>query len=242
MSLTISWPLDSTTWRPKGSVEFSLDHVTFGFGLPSAVHFNMAVWLSLTVIPTGRSDRDGAERDCPGSPLAPFTPDGPVSPTEPGLPGFPMSPFVPFGPWAPIGPCLPGGPFRPGFPGGPGFPRVPALPWRPPLPFGPGQQSVWSFAKNWFCSRLSSFLISSCTLADVRFESCCETFRAERFRRLGLAFSSFLISSCTLADVRFESCCETFRAERFCRLGLAFYPSENQRLANEVMWLTIHQH
>ena len=168
----------------------------------------MAVWLSLTVIPTGRSDRDGAERDCPGSPLAPFTPDGPVSPTEPGLPGFPISPFVPFGPWAPIGPCLPGGPFRPGFPGGPGFPRVPALPWRPLLPFGPGQQSVWSFAKNWFCSRLSSFLISSCTLADVRFESCCETFRAERFRRLGLAFS----------------------------------PSENQRLANEVMWLTIHQH
>ena len=83
-----------------------------------------------------------------------------------------------------------------------------ALPRRPLLPFGPGRQSVWSLAKNWFCSRLSSFLISLCNSADVRFESCCETFRAERFRRLGLAFS----------------------------------PSENQRLANEVMWLTIHQH
>ena len=93
MSLTISWPLDSTKWRPKGSVEFSLDHVTFGFGLPSVAHLNMAVWLALTAIPTGRSKKDGAERDCLGSPLAPFTPDGPVSPDVPFYSFRPLSSY-----------------------------------------------------------------------------------------------------------------------------------------------------
>ena len=121
-----------------------------------------------------------------------------------------MSPFIPFGLWVHV--CQEVRlEVRLGLVslGDPVFPEFPfCLEKRPLLPFGPGRQSVWYLAKNWFWSRLSSFLISICNSADVRFESCCET----------------------------------FRAERFCRLGLTFSPSENKRLANEVTWLTLHQH
>ena len=166
-------PLDSTTWRPSGSDEFTLDHVTSGVGLPSVVHFKMAVWLSLTVVSTGRCSRDGAEMDWPGSPLSPFSPGGPLGPVGPGTPGTPRSPFMPIGPWGPTGPCLPGGPLGPGFPGGPGLPRVPGLHRRPLLPFGPGRQSVSSLTQIWFCCRRSSSLIRSFISAAPWVELFC---------------------------------------------------------------------
>ena len=125
------------TWRPMGSDEFTLDHETCGIGLPSATHFKMAVWLSLTVVPTGGCSREGAAMDFPGSPLTPFWPSRPLGPSGPGSPGTPRSPFSPIGPWGPFGPCLPGGPSGPGLPGGPGLPRFPDFPRRPVLPFGP---------------------------------------------------------------------------------------------------------
>ena len=155
--MTIRALLDSTTWRPIGSEEFILDHVTSGVGLPSAVHFKMAVWLSLTVVSTGRCSRVGAEMDWPGSPFVPFSPGGPRGPTGPGSPESPWSPFIPNGPCGPTGPCLPGGPSGPGLPGGPGLPRIPGLPRRPVLPFDPERQSVSSLAQIWFCNSSKFF-------------------------------------------------------------------------------------
>lgn len=97
----------------------------------------------MTAIPTGRSNKDGAERDCLGSPLAPFTPDEPVSPDVPFYSFRPLSPCLPGGPF--------GGPFGPGFPGGPGFPRVSILPRKAtPVTF-------WSWAAE--CVILSKELV-----------------------------------------------------------------------------------
>ena len=172
----ISWriraPLDSTTWRPTGSVEFTLNHVTLGWGFPAAVHFKMAVRLSLTVVWTGRCNREGAEIDCPG---APFSPGGPLGPGGPGRPCSPRSPFIPIGPFGPTGPCLPGDPGGPVLPLGPGIPMGPRLPRLPVLPFGPGRQSFSSLAQIWFCSRRSSFLMSSFTSEAVLTGFACES-------------------------------------------------------------------
>ena len=184
-------------WRPTGSDDVTLDHFTFGFGLPLTLHFNMAVWLSLTVIPMGRSVRDGAERDSPGLPVAPFSPGGPRGPKGPGLPGNPTSPFIPIGPGGPIGPYLPGGPSGPVLPGGPRFPRFPGLPRLPLLPFGPAWQSVRFFAQIWFCSRLSSCLISFFAKEDARDEFCCVSSRVNRF--------SLDIASCPSENIKIDS-------------------------------------
>ena len=112
--------------------------------------------------------------DLPGSPLAPFAPGGPLGPAGPGSPGTPGSPFMPIGPRGPIGPCFPGGPSGPGLPGGPGLPLIPGLPRRPLLPFGTTRQSVSSLAHIWFCSKLSSCLISSLTSEAVWSDFCCK--------------------------------------------------------------------
>ena len=97
----ISWriraPLDSTTWRPTGSVEFTLNHVTLGGGFPAAVHFKMAVRLTLIVVSTGRCNKEGAEMDCPG---APFSPGGPLGPGGPGRPGNPRSLYTHWSLWS----------------------------------------------------------------------------------------------------------------------------------------------
>jgi len=162
-SFKVIVPLGSTTWRPTGRTEFSLDHVTVGFGFPSAMHFKMAVWLSLTMVSTGGCSTVGAERDWPGSPLAPFTPIGPIGPTGPTAPGSPRSPLTPLGPCGPCSPCLPGGPSGPSLPGGPGLPGNPRLPLLPVFPFLPERQRVSSFAQNWFCKARSSFFTTSFT-------------------------------------------------------------------------------
>ena len=128
----------------EGSDEFTLDHVTWGGGLPTAVHFKMAVWLSLTVVSTGRCNREGAEIDCPGTP---FLPGGPLGPGGPAGPCIPRTPSLPIGPCGPTGPCLPGGPAGPVLPRGPGIPWGPRLPRLPVLPFGPGRQSFSSLAQ-----------------------------------------------------------------------------------------------
>ena len=161
-------------WRPMGSGEFSLDHVTWGVGLPSATHFKMAVWLSLTVVSTGRCSKEGAEMDFPGSPLTPFWPGRPGGPAGPESPFSSRSPFKPIGPWDPIGPCLPGGPSGPGLPGWPGLPRFPAFPRRPVFPFGPNRQTVSSLAQIWFCSKRSSSLMIRFTSETVWMRFCCE--------------------------------------------------------------------
>ena len=179
-SWRIRAPLDSTTWRSTGSDELILDHVTLGGGLPTAVHFKMAVWLLLTVVRSGLCNREGAEMDCPG---APFSPDGPLGPVGPGGPCSPGSPFLPIGPWGPIGPCLPGGPAGPGFPRGPDIPWGPRLPRLPVLPFGPGRQSFSSLAQIWFCSKRSSSLISSFTSEAVLTGFACELSGEVRFCR-----------------------------------------------------------
>ena len=157
-SWRIRVPLDSTTWRPTGSVEFTLNHVTLGGGFPTAVHFKMAVWLSLIVVWTGCCNREGAEMDCPG---VPFSPGGPL------------------GPAGPIDPFLPGGPAGPDLPLGPGIPLGPRLPRLPVLPFGPGRQSFSSLTQILFCSRRSSFLISFFTseafVIDLFWESSDES-------------------------------------------------------------------
>ena len=151
------------TWHPTGSRELSLDHVIIGIGLLSAVHFRIAVWVTLTVVSSGRCSNDGADMDLPGSPLTPFTPCRPLGPAGPGLPGNPRSPLIPVGPCGPFGSCLPGGPSGPGCPGRPGFPRIPGLPRLPMLPFGPERQRVSSVAQIWFCRTRSSSLMSNLT-------------------------------------------------------------------------------
>ena len=161
-------PLGSTTWRPTGSNEFCLNHEIFGVGLPFAVHFKMAVWVSLTVVSTGGCRSDGSDKDFPGSPFWPFTPFGPLGPSGPGVPGNPRSPLNPVEPLGPSGPCLPGGP------SGPGFPRGPRRPW---LPFGPGLQRISFLAHIWSCSWRSSSLISNFTSET----SWSEGRREERF-------------------------------------------------------------
>ena len=163
------------------SDEFTLDHMTCGVGLPFATHFKMAVWLSLTIVSTGRWSREGAEKDFPGSPLTPCCPGRPLGPAGPGSPGTPRSPFRPIGPWGPIGPCLPGGPSGPGLPGGPGLPRYPGFPRRPVLPFDPDWQIVSSLAQIWFCIKRSSSLISSFTSETVWTNCCCELCGEARF-------------------------------------------------------------
>ena len=166
-SLKISAPLGSTVWRSVGSDEFNLDHVIVGVGFPSAMHFMMAVWLSLTVVSTGRCSKKGAEGDWPGSPLVPFTPFGPWGPAGPGSPGRPRSPLIPGCPGGPISPCFQGGPSGPGLPGEPGFPRIPGLPRLPVLPLGPKRHSFSSFAQIWFCRSRSSCFRSSFTWETV---------------------------------------------------------------------------
>ena len=156
-SWRIRAPLDSTTWRPTGSVEFTLNHVTLGGGFPAAVHFKMAVRLALIVVSTGGCNKEGAEMDCPG---APFSPGGPLGPTGPGRPCSPRSPFIPIGPCGPIDPLLPVVPAGPDLPLGPVIPWGPRLPRLPVLSFGPGRQSFSSLAQILFCNRRSSFLIS----------------------------------------------------------------------------------
>ena len=184
-SWRIRAPLDSTTWRPTGSDELALYHVTFGGGFPFAVHLKMAVWLSLTVVWTGCCNREGADMDCPG---APFSPGGPLGPGGRGRPCSPRSPFIPVGPFGPIGPCLPGDPSGPGLPRGPGIPMGPRLPRLPVLPFGPGRQSFSSFAQIWFCSRRSSSLMSSFTSEAVLTGFACESSDEARFCRDDLSW------------------------------------------------------
>ena len=108
--------------------------------MPTAVHFKMAVWLSLTVVSTGRCNREGAEIDCPG---APFLPGGPLGPGGPAGPCIPRTPSLPIGPCGPTGPCLPGDPAGPALPRGPGIPWGPRLPRLPVLPF-------WSWSTKLF--------------------------------------------------------------------------------------------
>ena len=138
----------------------------------TAVHFKMAVWLSLTVVSTGRCNREGAEIDCPG---APFLPGGPLGPGGPAGPCIPRTPSLPIGPCGPTGPCLPGGPAGPVLPRGPGIPWGPRLPRLPVLPFGPGRQSFSSLIQIGFCSKRSSSLISCFTSEAIFTGFACES-------------------------------------------------------------------